>query len=160
MLHAQDFEKDGKAYSTFVKDSVYVAPDQYIAGERNWDLALGDFDLDGDLDIVSASDKDGKVVLLYNDGRGRYPEQKTFYTQKQNRGICVLDANNDNWPDVATSTRSGKLCVLINNQAGGFLDSLQVITTGHMAQDVLSVDINRDGAPDLVTAVVSDHVVN
>ncbi|MEO1417998.1 MAG: carboxypeptidase regulatory-like domain-containing protein [Bacteroidota bacterium] len=160
MLHAQDFEKDGKAYSTFVKDSVYVAPAQYTAGERNWDLALGDFDLDGDLDIVSASDKDGKVVLLYNDGRGRYPKQKTFYTQKQNRGICVLDANSDNWPDVATSTRSGKLCVLINNQAGGFLDSLQVITTGHMAQDVLSVDINRDGAPDLVTAVVSDHVVN
>ena len=112
-------------------------------------VSLGDVDLDGNLDVLYATD------LLRNNGNGTLaaPEPmpwKGFYGFMHD--IALADMTGDGWPDLAATGHSANdgwiLCP--NDGTGRFL-SQQVFSTGEMARAIDVGDVDGDGDLDTCT---------
>jgi outer membrane protein OmpA-like peptidoglycan-associated protein len=158
-LLGQVANRSGHDSTIFISSTVFVPKYPYRSGEQNWDVATADMDRDGHLDILTASKLDGQVHVHYNDGAGNFARSASYPAQRDHRGLCTFDANGDGWPDVATVSLKGKLCVLMNDGRGG-LGQLQVLKTGIMAHDVATADLNGDGHADLLVAAVTTHALH
>jgi hypothetical protein len=110
------------------------------------DVAIADFDLDGDLDVLVTHGVATSVLLFVNDGSGNL--SPTAFPVGSAQGTpAVADLDGDGWPDVALTT--GFAGALINDQAGGFtLRPTPVVATGGVGV----ADFDHDGDVDLVAA--------
>ncbi len=108
------------------------------------DVALADFDRDGDLDVLVTHLGDTSILLFVNDGVGGLSSAALNVGAVQ-RTPSVADLDADGWPDVALTT--GVASVLINNHAGGF--AFQAGTT-NASGGVGLADFDQDGDADIV----------
>lgn len=157
-LSAQVSNRSGVDSTIFISHTVFVPKTSYASSRNNWTLATADMDKDGDQDVITAEKQDGYVLIHPNEGGGKIGRPQRFKGPLSHRALCILDANQDGWPDVATVTVMGKLCLFLNDQKGG-LEQARVVRTGPMAHDVTPADLNQDGYPDLAVAVVNAHAV-
>ncbi|HVY46451.1 MAG TPA: VCBS repeat-containing protein, partial [Minicystis sp.] len=103
---------DGEAGFKSVGGLPYVS---YAVGASPSDLAIGDVDGDGDLDIAVANAGDDTVTLLINDGSGNFtPVTKALPAGSAPSRIAVGDLNADGTADLvlATAAPEGILVVL------------------------------------------------
>lgn len=81
------------------------SPAVYLeSGDYNFDLVIGDFDMDGDLDIVTASTRDMVINVHLNDGRGTFSEKNKISSGAWNAGIAAADLDGDKDMDIATAS--------------------------------------------------------
>ncbi|MEL7342901.1 MAG: VCBS repeat-containing protein, partial [Bacteroidota bacterium] len=153
-LNAQVQNRSGEDSTIFISHKVFVPKFAYASGEQNWSIAVADMNHDGKADIVSASKLDGMINIHYNDGKGQFERKSSFQALRHNRALCIMDANQDGWEDVAVVSMMGKLAILINDGQGR-LRQTQVFQVGTMAHDITAGDLNGDGHTDLVAAIVS-----
>lgn len=142
--------------------------------------AFFDYDLDGDLDMYLLTgggfERSAIVVRpILTDGSSRntdrlyenvydstlgHPVFKNvskaagILTEGFGLGVAILDANQDQWPDVYVSNDYiSKDLLYINNQDGTFTDqSLKLIKhTSHFSMGNDAGDINNDGLMDIIT---------
>jgi hypothetical protein len=111
-------------------------------------LALGDFNHDGKLDLVSS----GNLIALGN-GDGTFQNPTTIVSSSPGfSGIAVgdiNDINNDGWPDLVLTTDDYVvITVLLNNQQGGFTQA--ATTFGQYSGQPILTDLNGDGNLDLI----------
>jgi hypothetical protein len=92
-------------------------------------IALGDFDNDGDRDVVlgtRTSANNGKLEFWVNNGDAVFTQLRVKDAQGEVNAVAVADFNNDGWPDVAAGTKTtnsendGKLEVWLNTQTSDF----------------------------------------
>lgn len=84
------------------------------------DIAVGDFDKDGKLDIVIVNSSSDSITLLLNRGGGTF-EEREFATPNFHQNISVGDVNGDGNLDVVTSSRTSNLIsILLGNGDGRF----------------------------------------
>ncbi|MFN9501774.1 MAG: FG-GAP-like repeat-containing protein [Chryseotalea sp.] len=126
------------------------------------DLDFGDYDDDGDLDLLQAGSFDNGVAsyrLHRNNGNGTYTKISVPLLDQvistQSVGSQWLDWNNDGKLDIAmmfaTSGPSSRV-LFINNGDGSFSAGpvLSVSTGGSTPTGILSLDIENDGDADLL----------
>lgn len=120
------------------------------------DLALADFDADGNLDLVTAASDDGGINVYYGDGSGaNWTRDSTGLpgTAWSNR-VTVADFSGDGRPDILASYAPGPR-VWINSGRRTWTDASENLPSP-MVQGLFSGlavgDINRDGYLDFVTA--------
>jgi hypothetical protein len=78
-------------------------------------LGIGDFDLDGKLDIVAPNYMDGTVSVLHGNGDGSFSILGTYPGAATPTAIAVADVNGDGKLDVLETSFSGsQLIVLLN----------------------------------------------
>ncbi len=130
-------------------------------------LVLGDFDRDGNLDIVGLEDATtGSVRLHLGNGKGAFGNNGTFKTNTPNPGaIAAADFNGDGYLDVVASSKSttagagnAGISVLLNQLGTGFQTAQQsdvIPQTG--LQSILTTDVNQDG---FVDVIASTQLVN
>ncbi|MCP4601306.1 MAG: VCBS repeat-containing protein [Proteobacteria bacterium] len=146
-----------------VGDPLYF--EQQFAG----DVAVGDIDQDGALDIVASEKNTDAIYLYYGAGDGTFAQPQTFEIfGHQPLSVAVVDLNLDGAPEVITGNRnSNNISILINNCSAGLEDVpvTRNVGTGDSAvhgypHDLEVGDFNNDGISDLATANLSDLTVS
>lgn len=119
--------------------------------------AAGDFDNDGDLDLLSIGASGGVWITLQGPGFLFTVQPKLAVTGRLNDAAAV-DLDGDGNIDAAVTTNRNVVVQLEGNGRGGFTAS-EVSITG-VTLDIDVADVDRDGRPDLaVAAFTRDQVV-
>ena len=113
------------------------------------DIAAGDFNGDGNQDLVVATGNNSISVLLGN-GTGAFPTHVQYGVPGNPVAITVGDFNNDGKLDVATADQySGQVSVLLGNGDGTF-QTHNEYSVGPEPVALATADVNGDGKLDLV----------
>ncbi|NRA51119.1 MAG: VCBS repeat-containing protein, partial [Phaeodactylibacter sp.] len=96
----------------------YDTSDTY-PGEDSEDIAIADFDGDGDLDLIFVSEDTPNHELLLNDGSGKFTFSSFSFLQSVANAILVMDINSDGSPDVIIGNK-GSNTVWINDGSAQF----------------------------------------
>ena len=118
-------------------------------------LGVADFDGDGRLDVVVASDHGSSIELVPGNGRsGFFPPVPIaiptlpINAQYITGPIVVADFDGDGFPDFAVQN-NGLLTLAINDGNANF--SLTLFPMDANSNGLLSADLNSDGRPDLAS---------
>lgn len=119
-------------------------------------LEGGDFDTDGDLDLVATTSAGGVIVLI-NDGSGNFIYGSTISCGSPSNlmtDLKVFDFNADNESDVvALNGTSGNICLSAGNPwllDATFSSPVSISTATGTPQRLLVRDFNGDLEPDLL----------
>jgi len=156
----------------FTRDDVYVYDDyddlRYID-----DLDSGDFDLDGDIDLMFTYSEsidiggglwmatNGTINLLFNDGTGNFGNETMIIRHcsdvEEEYGrfhptVSPADYDNDGDLDFVVGDNSGIIEIYKNDGSGGFTSDGIIHDYGQLSWGVTSGDYDNDGDIDLVVA--------
>jgi tetratricopeptide (TPR) repeat protein len=135
-------------------------PKSRLLGQSGGDIALFDFDGDGDLDLIEVAG--GSQRLLRNDG-GRFTEVKASGDlAKDVDGVAMAvvagDVDNDGRPDLFV-LRYGQSSLYHNEGGGRFTDvtaAAKIPNYKYLSRSVAFVDYDHDGDLDIVIGGGSD----
>lgn len=146
----------------------FAAPRNVNATDGNQSLELsaiaaGDLDGDDDVDLVVGStnfDLDtGPVILLENNGAGRFQIADQIEVRIRPGAIAVADFDGDGALDLAAALiGSDEVAVLLGVGDGRFLNAVR-FDTGNAPVHLAVGDVNGDDLPDLVTSNEEDDTL-
>ncbi len=132
------------AQNIFVS-SIFIAPRSAI---------VGDIDLDGDLDILSAFlGNHPKIAWFENDGNNSFFLERIITTEiKSGQNAELADIDGDGDLDVLSASYSdNKIAWYENNGSGSFSSQNLISTTAEGARHVYTEDLDNDGDIDVLS---------
>jgi hypothetical protein len=120
-------------------------------------VAVGDFNNDGNPDLVTANGLSDTVSVLLGNGSGGFAARLDAATGDYPVSVAVADFNKDGKQDVVTANPGrwdapvNTVSVLLGNGAGGFVTKTDFATDAGPGA-VAVADFNNDGKPDVATA--------
>lgn len=139
---------------TFAAPVYYPLPLQEVVGE----VALADFDADGDLDafatIRGSFDQMTKIKVWRNNGDGTFAAPIEFPTDQGPAGIVIADFTGDGKPDVVTANYGASSISFLRHNgltgnSAGFLPPVNFNAINH-PEKIATGDVNGDGILDVV----------
>src|SRR5579863_1260981 len=128
-------------------DGTFQSPVNYVSAGNPQQIAIGDFNGDGKLDLVLANGPDvGTLSILFGNGDGTF--QPHVDLTSAGFGVVAGDFNNDGKLDLTAPCSVGfELCVLLGNGDGTFQSPI----VNSQGQFGITGDFNGDGRLDLST---------
>jgi len=121
-----------------------------ILGPKN--VALADFDGDGNIDLAVANSLTSTVGILFGDGTGNFIKPYNIEVSQAPMWVLAGDYNRDGKADFISSNNSANnISVVIGNGDGTFVDAPHFVS-GPQPVTMLAADFNEDGMPDVATA--------
>lgn len=122
-------------------------------GVQPFSIAIGDFNLDGKLDLAVAYDSSGGVTILLGDGNAGFTESagSPVLFPFGNVSLAVGDFNRDGKPDLAAANEANNnVFILLGDGSGGFTQPAgSPIDAGTKPFYIIAGDFNLDGKLDL-----------
>jgi hypothetical protein len=139
----------------FADSSIRRLPRKFLDDE---DIALADFDMDGDIDVVFAVEDHRTHQYYLNDGNGNFMNDVSArLPNSTGNSVLAEDINNDSVPDLVFGNSGpghteGQNTILINNGSGMFTDetSSRMPAVLDVTQDIKMGDLDGDGDKDMV----------
>jgi parallel beta-helix repeat protein len=125
----------------------------YAPAVLGQDISGGDFDSDGDIDLVLTDGwgSSNNVHVMFNNGSGGFTGPVNYSAGSWARGVTTSDVNNDGAPDIiVANSGNNSVSVLLNDGTGGF-GSPADYPTATAPNAVYTWDFNGDGWADLAT---------
>jgi len=139
-------------------DGTFQPANNAVAGKNPSYIAVGDFNGDGRVDIVTVN-SDNTVSALLGNGDGTFQAHVDYGAGSGPDFVAVGDFNSDGRPDlVVTNSGGGSVSVLLGNGDGSFQSHVDY-PTGGAANGVAVADLNGDGKLDLAVAAGHGLVV-
>lgn len=174
-----DLDNDGRTdiiTSNFSDDNVSVfrntstggilslgSPYDFAVGDFPGNIAAGDVDLDGKLDLLVRSN--GNIAFLKNYSSSGYISlgSPTNFAVPSSWNVSVGDLNGDGKPDIASGQQlSGKASIFENTTAatGNLSLGAKVDLTGATFDTYAAIgDLDGDGKPEVITANTTIYTV-
>jgi len=122
------------------------------------DVATGDFNRDGKLDLAVATGNNTVSVLL-GVGDGTFPTHVEYPVPGHPSAVLVADFNGDGKLDIATiDPYQSEISILLGNGDGTFQGHQEYLTGTHPVA-FATADLNGDGKLDIVVADFNDNKV-
>ena len=118
-------------------------------GTTPFQLAEGDFNADGKLDLAVSNFGSNTVSVLLGNGDGTFQAQRTFPTLTRPFGIALGDLNGDGIPDMVVGNDSTGLNIFLGDGSGSFTAGTSLVG-GFCPLEPVLADINQDGNLDIV----------
>ena len=138
------------------------APDSpFAVGNQPWDIAVGDVNKDGKLDMITANMDDDNATVLLGNGRGGFKEapESPFAAGAKPQFVALGDLNGDRALDLAFTQHDGSYNVTIffGKGNGKFNPAphsplIPLKSTDPHTHGLILNDVNGDGYLDIVTA--------
>jgi hypothetical protein len=139
------------AFQTKVDYTTANGPQQVIAS---------DVDLDGFIDLVSASPGGNLISVLLNNGNGTFATKVDYATGAYANSVASGDFNSDGYPDLVTANYSdNSISVFMNDGDGTFATKVDY-TTASGAYGAATADVDGDGDVDVVIASITTDAVS
>ena len=123
-------------------------------------LAVGDFNGDGRLDLATACYFANSVTVLLGDGAGNFGTPASFSVSNGPQGLAVGDFNGDGKQDLAVACQpAGVVSILIGDGAGSFGTATN-FNAGSTPRDIELGDFNGDGKQDLAVSNPSTNAAS
>jgi hypothetical protein len=151
---------DGKGHFT------PAAGSPFSCGKNPNDIATGDFNGDGNLDLLIANTETPYLTILLGDGKGGFTPSphSPFDTRSYPHvhGVAVGDFNGDGKPDAVTdSWGHDQILMFLGDGKGNLVVPGQSFATGKRPYERLrSADFNKDGKADVVTTDLDQNAVS
>src|SRR5260221_4911715 len=148
----------GNEDGTFLPEVIYTTDPTGTASA----IAIGDFDADGNQDLVVANVGNGSstISILLGNGDGTFQPQVAWAVGNHPSGIVVSEFNGDGDADVAIANRDDNtISVLLGKGDGPFQPKLPY-AIGNSPLALVSADVNGDGIADLVAVNNADNTVS
>ncbi|HEX4299492.1 MAG TPA: FG-GAP-like repeat-containing protein [Gammaproteobacteria bacterium] len=128
----------------------------FSAGPNPVDIAAGDMDHDGKLDLVVANAVANGVSILRGKGNGSFMAPVRYFAETQVNGLAVGDLEHSGFPDVVTV---GSNVAVLRNDGKGGLKTLALNPNGSSVDlyraigvRVTLADVDHDGQLDMLIA--------
>jgi VCBS repeat protein len=135
-----------------------AVPTAYPAGLAPFNVAVGDLNKDGALDIVVANESDipalegkGMVTVLFGDGQGKFPRRLALEGGSYPADAKIADLDGDGWMDIAVVNWKSQDITIFQGRADGTFAPARSISDGGLAAaySLAIADFDGDGKPDI-----------
>ena len=127
----------------------FVGGATYTAGSRPESTAVGDIDLDGDIDIVTCSSLDATLTIALGDGAGGFVPT-TLPSGPLPLQVALPDLDVDGFADLVTTHTA--IMETRRGLGGGAFAAATVYSTPDGVRQLTVADLDQDGDDDLVGA--------
>lgn len=118
-------------------------------GVSGRDLAVGDLNGDGALDVAVLRDR---VYVLINDGEGALQKQGSVAVGPQPKALALADLDDDGKLDIAVVDGQDDAVQVLRGNGTGNFRATRSYAVGEAPEDVAVGDVDGDDRPDLITA--------
>ncbi len=138
----------------------------FACGKSPNDIAIGDFNGDGNLDLIIANTETPFLTILLGDGRGGFKPSPhspfDTHSYPHVHGVAVADFNGDGKLDAVTDSWGHNQILMFTGDGHGNLNFPgQSFNTGKRPyQRLRTADFNKDGKPDVVTTDLDQNAIS
>jgi hypothetical protein len=124
-------------------------------------VAVGDFNNDGNSDLVAANRYTDNVSLLSGKGDGTFGAATYLSVgSEEPYTVAVADFNGDGNSDVPTANQASNNVSILPGNGNGTFGAATTLSVGSQPFFVVVGDFNKDGKPDLATANFGSNSVS